>query len=51
MPGFTLEQLNVFIVHAKAKTYIGSGEKSPSCRLASRDLKYSMDRHRSYQSL
>ncbi len=41
MPGFTLEQLNTFIVHAKAKTYIGSGEESPSCRLASKDLKYS----------
>ena len=40
MPEFTLEQLNTFIVHAKAKTYIGSGKESPSCRPASRDLKY-----------
>jgi hypothetical protein len=40
MPVFTLDQLNTFIVHAKAKTYIGSGEESPSCRPASRDLKY-----------
>jgi hypothetical protein len=40
MPDFSLEQLNAFIVHAKAKTYIGSGEESPSCRPASRDLKY-----------
>jgi hypothetical protein len=40
MPDFSLEQLNTFIVHAKAKTYIGSGEESSSCRPASRDLRY-----------
>ena len=40
MPEFSLEQLNNFIVHAKAKTYIGSAEESPSYRPASRDLEY-----------
>lgn len=38
--GFSLEQLNAFIVKAKAATYVGGGAKSPSCRLGSHDLQF-----------
>jgi hypothetical protein len=37
MPKF-MDQLNSFIVQAKAATYIGSGSESPSCRPGSHDL-------------
>lgn len=40
MRDFTLEQLEAFIVKAKAATYVGGGEKSPSCRPASHDLQF-----------
>jgi hypothetical protein len=35
-----LEQLDAFIVRAKAATYVGNGAKSPSCRPGSHDLKF-----------
>lgn len=35
-----LEQLETFIVKAKAATYVGGGAKSPSCRPGSHDLKF-----------
>jgi len=35
-----LENLNAFIVRAKAATYVGDGQPAPSCRSASHDLKY-----------
>jgi hypothetical protein len=41
--GFSVEQLNAFIVKAKAATYVGGGAKSPSCRPASRDLQFQQD--------
>jgi hypothetical protein len=34
----TLDQLNAFLVRAKAATYVGGGEKSPSRRPGSHDL-------------
>ena len=37
---FSLEQLNSFIVQAKAATYVGNGAKSPSCRPGSHDLQF-----------
>jgi hypothetical protein len=40
MQEITLEQLGAFIVKAKAATYVGDGEKSPSCRPASHDLQF-----------
>jgi hypothetical protein len=40
MQYFTLEQLEDFIVKAKAATYVGSGEKSESCRPGSHDLQF-----------
>ena len=36
----TLEQLEAFIVKAKAVTYVGGGEKSESCRPKSHDLQF-----------
>lgn len=36
-----LNQLNEFIVSAKAATYVGSGEKTSSSRPGSQDLKFS----------
>ena len=36
----SLPQLESFIVKAKATTYVGSGEESPSCRPASHDLHF-----------
>ena len=35
-----LQQLNDFIVKAKAATYVGDGEKTESCRDGSHDLKF-----------
>lgn len=35
-----VEQLNAFIVKAKAATYVGDGAKSPSCRSGSHDLQF-----------
>jgi hypothetical protein len=35
---FSLEDLNAFIVKAKAATYVGDGEKAESCRPGSHDL-------------
>jgi hypothetical protein len=35
-----LQNLNSFIVRAKAATYVGSGNHSPSCRPGSHDLKF-----------
>ena len=35
-----IEQLEAFIVRAKAATYVGSGAKSPSCRPGSHDLQF-----------
>jgi hypothetical protein len=40
MSDFILEQLNAFIVRAKAHTYVGGGAKSPSCRPGSHDLQF-----------
>jgi hypothetical protein len=40
MPDFILEQLNAFIVRAKAHTYVGGGAKSPPCRPGSHDLQF-----------
>ncbi|MGD8998310.1 MAG: DUF5680 domain-containing protein, partial [Anaerolineae bacterium] len=40
MQDFTLEQLETFIVKAKAATYVGAGAKSPPCRPGSHDLQY-----------
>jgi hypothetical protein len=40
MLDFTLEQLEAFIVKAKAATYVGDGAKSSSCRPGSHDLKF-----------
>jgi Domain of unknown function (DUF5680) len=37
---FSLQQLNEFIVRAKAATYVGDGEKAESCRPGSHDLKF-----------
>ena len=35
---FSLQELNAFIVMAKAATYVGNGEKAESCRPGSHDL-------------
>jgi hypothetical protein len=35
-----LQDLNSFIVRAKAATYVGSGESAPACRPGSHDLKF-----------
>lgn len=40
MKSALLHQLEAFIVKAKAATYVGSGEESPSCRPASHDLQF-----------
>jgi hypothetical protein len=40
MQDLSLEQLEAFIVKAKAATYVGGGAKSPSCRPASHDLQF-----------
>ena len=40
MDGFTLEELNTFIVHAKAATYVGGGTRSLSYRPGSHDLQF-----------
>lgn len=37
---FSPEQLDEFIVKAKAATYVGGGVKSPSCRPGSHDLQF-----------
>ncbi len=39
----TLEELNNFIVSAKAATYVGNGKKTGSCRKGSHDLAYEED--------
>ena len=40
MQDFTLDQLEPFIVKAKAATYVGDGEKSSPCRRGSHDLQF-----------
>jgi hypothetical protein len=40
MQDFTLEQLEAFIVKAKAATYVGGGAKSSPCRQGSHDLQF-----------
>jgi len=40
MKGFSLDQLNTFIVRAKAATYVGGGAKSLSHRPGSHDLQF-----------
>jgi hypothetical protein len=40
MSDLALEQLNAFIVKAKAATYVGGGARSPSCRPGSHDLEF-----------
>jgi hypothetical protein len=40
MAGFSPEQLNTFIVRAKAATYVGSGAKSLAYRPGSHDLQF-----------
>src|SRR5512146_1382205 len=40
MPDWTLDQLCTFIVRAKAVTYVGGGQHSPSCRPGSHDLQF-----------
>jgi hypothetical protein len=37
---FSVQQLEHFIVRAKAATYVGDGEKAVSCRPGSHDLKF-----------
>jgi hypothetical protein len=37
---FSLEELNQFVVQAKAATYVGNGSKTISCRMGSHDLKF-----------
>jgi uncharacterized protein DUF5680 len=37
---FSLEELNEFIVQAKAATYVGDGKKAASSRTGSHDLKF-----------
>ena len=37
---FSLQQLNTFIVRAKAATYVGDGKKTKSCRSGSHDLEF-----------
>jgi hypothetical protein len=37
---FPLDQLNAFVVRAKAATYVGGGAKSPSHRPGSHDLQF-----------
>jgi len=39
----TQEKLHTFIVRAKAATYVGGGQHSPSCRPGSHDLDYTED--------
>jgi hypothetical protein len=49
--GFELNELNTFIVRAKAATYVGNGEHVTSCRPGSHDLRFSdgrWDYHDSY---
>ncbi|MBN1221071.1 MAG: hypothetical protein JXM69_19270 [Anaerolineae bacterium] len=43
MKDFSLEQLNSFIVQAKAATYVGSGAKSLSYRPGAHDLQFHED--------
>jgi len=40
MTDFVVEQLNNFIVRAKAATYVGDGAKITPCRLGSHDLQF-----------
>ena len=40
MGNLSLTELHAFIVHAKAATYVGGGEKIQSCRPGSHDLKF-----------
>src|SRR4030042_6187558 len=40
MDGFTLEDLNGFVVHAKAATYVGGGTRSLSYRPGSHYLQF-----------
>jgi hypothetical protein len=40
---FSLQQLNTFIVRAKAATYVGDGKKTKSCRSGSHDLEFQDD--------
>lgn len=40
MPAYTLQDLNHFIVRAKAATYVGSGQKLLPYRLGSHDLQF-----------
>jgi Domain of unknown function (DUF5680) len=40
MPDYTLQDLNHFIMRAKAATYVGSGQKLLPYRLGSHDLQY-----------
>ena len=40
MPAYTLQDLNRFIVTAKAATYVGSGQKLLPYRLGSHDLQF-----------
>jgi hypothetical protein len=37
---FDLDELNTFIVRAKAATYVGNGEQVPPCRTGSHDLRF-----------
>ena len=40
MNDLSLQNLNAFIVRAKAATYVGDGQHAPSCRPESHDLKF-----------
>jgi len=40
MADLSIQQLNGFIVRAKAATYVGGGARSPSCRPGSHDLQF-----------
>ena len=39
--GFDIDELNTFIVRAKAATYVGNGEPVTPCRSGSHDLRFS----------
>jgi Domain of unknown function (DUF5680) len=40
MTSVSLDELNAFIVRAKANTYVGGAAKSPSCRPGSHDIQF-----------
>jgi Domain of unknown function (DUF5680) len=45
-----IDQLNAFIVRAKAETYVGNGEHVSACRPGSHDLRYEEEKWRYHDS-